>query len=171
MKQLKNYSITGTIFVIILGTLSHFLYGWSGRNVTVGLFTPVDESVWEHMKLLFFPMLLFSAPMAFLLRKRYPCVIPSLCAGILAGTFCIPLLFFTYTYVLGKNFLVLDIAVFFLSVATAFFAAYRLTKSCRLQPYALCFYSLVFVLLLCFLLFSYAKPYIPLCIPTAVPYG
>ena len=60
MKQLKRCIIIGTIFVLILGTLSHFFYEWSNDNQIIGLFSPVNESVWEHMKLVFFPMLFYS---------------------------------------------------------------------------------------------------------------
>ena len=52
--------ILGMFPVAILGTLSHFVYGLSGENRFIGLFFPVNESTWEHMKLAFFPMLLFT---------------------------------------------------------------------------------------------------------------
>jgi Family of unknown function (DUF6512) len=40
--------------IVIAGTLQHFVYGWSGQNALVGLVSPVNESVWEHTKLLVF---------------------------------------------------------------------------------------------------------------------
>ncbi len=58
----KNYNkfvLFGIIFTFILGTLLHFVYEWSGSNVIVGIFSPVNESVWEHLKLLYFPMSLW----------------------------------------------------------------------------------------------------------------
>ncbi|MDD7025196.1 MAG: DUF6512 family protein, partial [Oscillospiraceae bacterium] len=58
MNKLKCYTITGILFVIITGTISHFVYEWSQNNFILGLFFPVNESTWEHMKLLFFPMLI-----------------------------------------------------------------------------------------------------------------
>ena len=60
MKRLKCFTIAGIFFVLITGSLAHFLYGWSGNNHIVGLFTPVSESIWEHMKLIFFPMLIYT---------------------------------------------------------------------------------------------------------------
>ena len=59
-KKLLLYLITGIIFTFLAGTLLHFAYEWSGTNFWVGLFAPVSESTWEHMKLLFFPMLIYS---------------------------------------------------------------------------------------------------------------
>ena len=55
-KCLKTYTIIGVFFVLAAGSLAHFLYDWTGSNAIAGLFVPVNESVWEHMKLLFFPM-------------------------------------------------------------------------------------------------------------------
>ena len=109
MKRLKCYTIIGIIFVIITGTLFHFLYNWTDKNFIVGLFTPVNESVWEHMKLLFFPMLLYSFVMILNLKTDYPCITSSLCFGILIGALLIPTFFYAYTFILGKNTLFFDI--------------------------------------------------------------
>lgn len=158
MNQLQSYIIAGIIFVLTAGTLSHFLYGWTGNNFIVGLFTPVNESVWEHMKLIFFPMLFYSMFATIKLRANYPCIASSLCIGTLIGTWLIPVLFYAYTYILGKNFLVLDICTFALSTAIAFYTAYRLTLSCRLKPYAFLLYGLTAILLICFMLFTYQAP-------------
>ena len=57
-RKIRNYQIFSVIFTFILGTLLHFTYQLSGRNEIVGLFSAVNESVWEHLKLLYFPMLL-----------------------------------------------------------------------------------------------------------------
>ena len=55
----KKYVVIGFFVVGILGTLFHFVYDWSGKMWFVGLFVPVNESTWEHMKLLFVPMLIY----------------------------------------------------------------------------------------------------------------
>ena len=51
MKALTKWQISGFIFTGVFGVLLHFLYGWTGENVLVALFSAVNESVWEHMKL------------------------------------------------------------------------------------------------------------------------
>lgn len=53
----KKLFIWGFLFMSVIGTLLHFVYEWSGNNSIVRLFAPWNESTWEHMKLLFFPML------------------------------------------------------------------------------------------------------------------
>jgi hypothetical protein len=53
------YELVGTVFMIILGSILHFTFEWSGGNPVVGAFSAVNESVWEHLKLAFWPALLF----------------------------------------------------------------------------------------------------------------
>ena len=74
MKQLKHYTINGILFVLISGSLAHFFYEWSGHNPIVGLFTPVNESIWEHMKLIFYTMLAYSHFIVFKKKADYPCI-------------------------------------------------------------------------------------------------
>lgn len=158
MKQLKRYTICGIIFVLVTGTLAHFLYGWTGNNYIVGFFTPMNESIWEHMKLLFFPMLLYVLIVAFKFKKTCSCITSSFCFGILIGTLLIPIFFYTYTFIIGKNIFVLDIGTFILSVIIAFWLSYKFTLSCKLEPYAFLSCCLVFILFICFILFTYHPP-------------
>lgn len=162
MNQLKRYTATGTVFVIILGTLAHFFYEWSNNNPIVGLFTPVNESTWEHIKLLFFPMLLFSLIAIPKLKNIYPCITSSLLSGILAGTALIPIIFYTYTGILGYNLLFLDISAFILAVISAFYIAYKLTLSCRMQNYTVLLCIAVGILFICFVVFTFYPPGIAL---------
>lgn len=161
MNQLKKYMITGIVFVLITGTLAHFVYEWTGNNFIAGLFTPVNESVWEHMKLIFFPML-YSLVAVFRLKKDYPCIISALGFGILLGTILIPAFYYTYTSILGKNIFALDIGTFILSTIIAFYSVYKLTLSCKLKSFSLLLWGLVAVLFICFLVFSYHPPKLPI---------
>ena len=56
--SILKFEIISTIFIMIVGTLLHFTFGWSNNNPLVGTFSAVNESTWEHLKLLFFPMLI-----------------------------------------------------------------------------------------------------------------
>lgn len=158
MKHLKRYTIIGIVFVLITRTLAHFIYDWSGKNYIVGLFTPINESVWEHMKLLFFPMLIYSIILISKFYKKYSCITSALFFGILAGVFLIPLFYYTYTYILGKNIFILDLTIFILSIFIAFWLSYKLTLSCWLKPYTPLLCILICVLFSCFLLFTYRHP-------------
>lgn len=123
-KQSAIFYAVGAAFTLVLGTLGHFFYEWSGKNPVVGLFFPVNESVWEHMKLVLFPTALYLGAAAFKVRgKNYAL---SSFLALFVGAALIPLLFYSYTGLVGRSYLPADIAVFFLSViagyAFAFFA-------------------------------------------------
>lgn len=162
MKQLKLFTIIGIIFVIIAGSLAHFLYEWTGNNYIIGLFTPVNESIWEHMKLVFFPMLIYLVLMIFIFREKYPCITSSLCLGILMRTLLIPVLYYAYTYILGKDIFIIDIAIFIVSVLIAFRLSYKFALSCEFQQYTAFLIGLVCILLVCFVVFTYHPPAIRL---------
>ena len=46
MKKLKYFTVVGGAAVLALGAAAHFFYEWSGNNFFVGMFSPVNESVW-----------------------------------------------------------------------------------------------------------------------------
>ena len=94
--NILKFTILSGIFVMILGTLLHFIYEWSGDNIFVASFSAVNESTWEHLKLLFFPMLLTTIIGYFYLRKNYPNFLCARLLGILTA------LLFTVVFFLCK---------------------------------------------------------------------
>ncbi len=156
MRNLKSNLLIGFLFVTILGTLSHFLYEWSGHNSLVGLFTPMNESTWEHMKLLFFPMLLYIPIASHFLKSNYPDIANALAIGLLAGTLFIPVFFYTYSGILGFTVMPLDIASFYVSVLISFLTAYRLALANNSLNNRI--FIFVFILALCFIFFTYTPP-------------
>lgn len=158
MAELKRYVYKGILFVSIVGIIWHFVYEWTGRNLIVGLFCPVSESTWEHMKLIFFPMILYSLYMNRKLKSSCPGIMPALLAGILTGTFLIPVIFYTYSGILGENYVFFDIAAFLGSVVCAFLAVYRLSL-CHKKTAAEFFLKIaVCAVMICFFLFTYYPP-------------
>lgn len=109
----------------LCGTLLHFLYDWTGQSVLAAPFSGVNESTFEHTKLIFWPMLIFAVVQCFFFRecRCYWCVKLS---GILTGVFSIPVIFYTYNGIFGKSPDWLNITIFFISAAIAYFAEMRL---------------------------------------------
>lgn len=155
MKNLKPYFIKGFLFVVITGSIAHFVYDWSGGNTFLGFLFPINESIWEHMKLCFFPMLLYSFYLNTKLENSYPCIRTASLFGIILSTFLIPVLFYTYSGILGHNYAILDIMTFVISVLLSFAAMYKLTLSCALSSYKAPLSILVLLLAICFFLFTY----------------
>ena len=127
-KRLFYWELAGALFTAAMGTLLHFVYDWSGGWGAAAAFSAVNESTWEHMKLLFFPMFLFSVVQVCCLGRNYPNFLAARGVSTVTGVALIPVLFYTYTGVLGRHLLWADIAVLYLSVLGAFALDFRLLR-------------------------------------------
>ena len=113
-KKLKKWEFYGFLFVAALGTLGHFLYDISGQNMLVGKFFPVNESIWEHLKLLFFPYVIFSVAEWFCVGKGFKGFAFSKLIGVLSGMLFTVVFYYAYSGILGKNIDFVNILIFFL---------------------------------------------------------
>ena len=125
-EKTKKFQIFSVIFTYILGTLLHFTYDWSGQNPIVGLFSAVNESTWEHLKLIFFPMLIVLIIGYFYLKQKSENYLCAKTIGILTAMAFTVIFFYTYTGIIGRNFAFLDISSFFIAVFLGEFVSYLL---------------------------------------------
>ena len=156
------WELVGFAVSALLGTLLHFLYDFSGKALWAAPFSGVNESTWEHMKLLFWPMLLFSIAQAFFFRERGDFLCIKL-RGILLGLILIPTLFYTYNGAIGKSPDFINLAIFFVSAAIAYLYETRLLYTERVHfcvPKAAI--AALSVLALLFVLFTFRAPHLPL---------
>lgn len=161
-KKICISTLIGFLFVCILGTLFHFVYDWSGQSSFVGLITPVNESIWEHMKLIYFPGLLFFAIEFPFLYRTTPRLFRSDITGLLYGTLLVPVLFYTYTGILGYHTMFMDILIFIVSVFTAFFVRFNFLVSTTHKKFIFVYFLAVLILGVCFLIFTFYPPAIAL---------
>ena len=161
-RSVSLWQLWGFAVTTLGGTLLHFLYDWTGQSLLTAPFSGVNESTWEHMKLLYFPMLLFALIQSrfFSHRQDYWCV---KLAGIALGLALIPGLFYTYNGVFGRSPDWINIAIFFISAAIAYWAETRLFASerlpCRWPRLA---FGLICLIGAAFVIFTFAPPQIPL---------
>ena len=154
------WGLVGFAVATLGGTLLHFVYDWLAEAVWIAPFSGVNESTWEHMKLLFWPMLLFAAVQSFFFRDRedFWCVKRR---GILTGLLLIPLLFYLYNGIIGPSPDWLNIAIFFVSAAVAYIYETRLFYSesvrCKSPRGAL---ATLAVLAALFVLFTFLTPHL-----------
>ena len=113
------WQVVGFAVTSLFGTLLHFLYDFTGGAIITAPFSGVNESTWEHMKLLFWPMLLYSLFESIFFRgyANFWCV---KLRGALLGLGLIPTLFYLYNGVIGKSPDWVNIAIFFISAAAAY---------------------------------------------------
>lgn len=164
MNQLFKKEVAAAAFVLLAGSLLHFVFDWSGQIPAVGLISPVNESTWEHLKLLFYPMLAVAAVQYIFGGNRRKDLWFGKAMGILAGCGAIVIIFYSYTGIVGRNFLAADILVFALGVVVAFLTDYYILSSEKYQnlccKYAGCL-LLLFTLAL-FFVFTVYPPQIAL---------
>lgn len=162
--RLFKTELFGFVFCCILGTLSHFFYEWSGENILAGLLCPVNESVWEHLKLIYTPYLIWSLAEFFILKGRKINLFFSKLCGIIGGMLIILFIHYTYTGATGSESVTADIVSFFAGVAAAFLISYMIMKNVKYKGAASEIIS--FILLIAtggvFILFTFSPPLIPL---------
>ena len=113
------WELFGFALTSLLGTVLHFMYEWLDKAIWIAPFSGVNESTWEHMKLLFWPMLFYTLFQSLFFReyKSFWCV---KLRGTLIGLSLIPLLFYTYNGVIGKSPDWINIAIFFVSALAVY---------------------------------------------------
>ena len=131
-KRLFLWETAGFLWTAAIGTLLHFLYDWSGGDTVTAAFSAVNESTWEHMKLLFFAMLFFSVAQVCIMGRNYPNLPAVRTVSILTGLLLIPALFYTYTGALGFRVDWVNIAIFYGSALCAFLLDFCLLRRGRL---------------------------------------
>ena len=125
-RTIVKWQIIGFVFVCVLGTFLHFLFDLTGQTILVAPFSAVNESIWEHLKLLYFPMVIFALWEYFRWGKLVTSFWYVKLLGILSGLLLVPVLYYTYTGIGGVNADWLNITIFFLIAATVYWGETKL---------------------------------------------
>ena len=161
-KQVNNWQIAGFVFTGIVGTLLHFLFDWTGGNVVVALFSAVNESIWEHLKLLFYPMLAVAVAQYFCWGRDTESFWCIKAIGMLIALVLTPVVYYAYTGILGVNADWFNIAIFFLAAGVAYLIETKLFQrgfTCSLNPKLVI--GLLVLITAAFTVFTFAPPHIP----------
>ena len=155
---LKNYKMVGAILIFLLCFLFHFLYDWL-PNPLFSLFFPVNESIWEHMKLLFTPFVVYTIVEYLFLRKyeKINNIYFQLFLIPIVGIIIYLLIFLPVYYKIGEN-MIFSIALLFVTICIEQFLSY---KFCKLEEFKYETTIGVFGCILTLFAFSYFT-YLPL---------
>ena len=161
--KLLQWDIYAMIFIIIVGTLFHFVFELFFSWPPIGAITPVNESVWEHLKLPYWPLIIFSLIEYKFIKEEANNIIigKSIAAIISVGTILI--VFYSYTTILGIEILIVDILSFFIGAIIGQFVSYRIMTSNKL-PRSLNVISLIILIgfALALVIFTYFPPHLPI---------
>ena len=162
-KSVLVYELIGMVFIIILGSVLHFTFEWSGNQPVVGVFSAVNESVWEHLKLAFWPALLFMLIEYVLLKKTANNFAFAKTTGVYLMVIIIPIVFYSYTAITGKSIFVIDISTFIVAVIVGQLSSYKLLTYKKLSENLNKVSLIALVLLgLAFVLFTFCPPQLPI---------
>jgi hypothetical protein len=161
--RILGWQTAGAVFIIGLGSALHFLFAWSGGWRPVALIAAVNESVWEHLKLVYWPGLIF-------LLLSYPVLIKKTknfwaagTAGLLTMPLTIVVLFYGYKIIFRTHHLVYDIAIFVLAAIVGQWIGCRLMlRPPFSRPPRRIAAALLLAATLAFSLFSFYPPKYPL---------
>ena len=119
----------GLAFLLVVGSAWHFVYAASGGLALIGLVAPINESVWEHSKLIAIPLLIWAAIIG--VRTRHlPSALVGGVAGGVVGTVLMVVGYYGYVAVLGHDSFPLDMVLFVLCAL----AALSVLERVRVRP-------------------------------------
>lgn len=128
---LTKWIYTGAIAIIVAGSLLHFVFEWSGESTIVALIAPVNESVWEHLKMGYWSLFIFSLFEWRKLKIQFNNYFLAKFLGILALEFTIIFIHYSYIFLAKHSNLWVDISSYVLG---AIICQVILFKVIQLKP-------------------------------------
>lgn len=159
--KLYYWQTAGFLFTSIFGVLLHFLFEWTNGSKLAALISGVNESTWEHMKLLFFPLFIFSLVQYSFFKDYTPFFCVKL-KGVLLGLLLIPVIFYTLRGVFGNTPDWLNISIFFFSAAAVFLFETLLFKNTTVKKNGTFCFVLILAIGVLFAIFTFYPPKLPL---------
>jgi len=171
-RSVLKWELIGIATISILGAILHFVFDWSSQWEPLGVIAAVNESVWEHFKIGFWPALLY-AIVEYPFLKKYTnnfLIAKAACVYVIPVT--IAIVFYSYTSVFGQEILLVDISIFVLAIALGQLASYRILTLSQLQRW---FNGLgvflIIILAVAFGVFTFYPPHLPIFLDATGVYG
>lgn len=156
---MKKLLILAIFFISIIGTLLHFTYEWSGDNAIVGMFSAVNESTWEHLKIAVVPIVLWGMIEYLLIGRKVNNFFFSKIIAILTTMLAIVILFYSYSYITGSDNVFVDILIFYIAIALGQYLSYKIMlKDNTSKILEVISFLLIILVISIFILFTFYPP-------------
>jgi len=161
--KILQWEVIGIIFVIIVGTLFHFLFEWLYSWPPIGAIAAVNESVWEHLKLPYWPIIIFSFIEYNYIKDDIKNFIIGKAIAVLISIGTILITFYSYTAILGTEILFIDIMSFFVGVIIGQLVSYKIISLNELQKWIrIVSWVIIIGMGISLILFTYLPPHLPI---------
>lgn len=162
-KKLLKWNILFFFVAIPLIFLQHFLYEFSGNEWIAAIIGAANESVWEHMKIIFLPFLLVSIIIFFIVKPNFIRYFIATTAGLITIIISMITLYYTYVGIVGQDVLLVDILLSIFVLFLGFVVSYQLyTKWENAKRYFPVFFTLFILLIVIYVAFTLYPPELPL---------
>ena len=152
---MKKIKFIGAIVIFLLTVLYHFLYDWL-PNPVFSVFFPVNESIWEHMKLLYSGIFTWGVIEYFIFRKKnisYRNFFSTLFLEMVTSIMVYLIMYLPLYNVFGENMVISIGLLIIVIILEEIFSYYLLSYSKEnkiLDRISILFVVLGFVVFLCF---------------------
>ena len=157
--KVLHWEVLGIVFIFFFGSFLHFAFEVSGYHKVVAVVAAVNESVWEHLKIGFWPAVLWALiEYPFLKKSNF---IAAKAVSFYVIPFSIMVLFYVYMAILGHDSPLLDILIFVAAIMVGQFASYKILESqmfTKMTGFALS----AIMLVIAFVVFTFYPPHLPL---------
>ena len=127
--NIKKNFILSSICIFLLSFLSHFAYDFFPNTLT-SIFFPVNESIFEHTKMIFTTMMIWGLIDYFIIKKKYRTnYILALVFSTIATILSLIVIFSPYFYLSGKKeVMFITLIIYFISILIGQIVNYFLLK-------------------------------------------
>lgn len=162
---MKKRFLAACILAVLAGILQDYLYIWIPLPL-VGLLAPVSGSVWEHLKLLYWPFLLAALCLTYRMREK-----PRAWSAFLASALLMPLTLSAAHYLLAGGFglggVFLDAILYALVMAGGFTLSFSLYGSGAAEDALGLLIVLTAIYGVCLIVFTLSAPNLPIFLSPA----
>lgn len=158
-RNLFKWNLSGFFIIVILGWIFHFVYDWTNQSVLIGAFVPVNESVWEHLKLGLWGVITFSIIEYKFLGSTVGNYFLAKAIGIIALSLTVLLIYYSYSNFTGKSILALDIASYVVGVLFCQILSYKIYQTANSKILNLLALFFIFIACMVFAIVTYYPPH------------
>lgn len=162
-KLFKTLSIIGVPVIYAIASALHFFYDLTNGSVLAILFSAVNESVWEHVKIFAVGFVIWSVIELLWAKPPFKKFIVAKTLSLYFLSLAIIVFFYSYTTIIGEPILAVDLISSAIFVALSQYITYRLTLSDNnIEEYFIVCIMLIMLYFVMFFSFTLFPPEIDL---------